>query len=103
MQLFGVNFIISDCSIQCCVDNDTVRRVGVTFDQFVCLGRCNGAVVDAYRASDVTLEQFRHTVNTICGLQPKDRASFIVSRFVERSCPSAPPPSSRYILNAEQL
>jgi glutathione gamma-glutamylcysteinyltransferase len=25
---------------QCCVDNDTVRRLGVTFDQFVCLGRC---------------------------------------------------------------
>jgi hypothetical protein len=68
--------------MQCCVDNDTVRRLGVTFDQFVCLGRCNGAVVDAHRASNVTLQQFRATVSAICGQQPMEKSSFLVSRCV---------------------
>jgi hypothetical protein len=68
---------------QCCVDNDTVRRLGVTFDQFVCLGRCNGAVVESHRASDVSLQQFRSTVIAICGQQPTEKTSFLVSRSVK--------------------
>ena len=65
---------------QCCVDNDTVRRLGVTFDQFVCLGRCNGAVVEAHRSSEVSLQQFRATVGAICSQQLLDKTSFLVSR-----------------------
>jgi hypothetical protein len=85
---------------QCCVDNDTVLRLGVTFDQFVCLGRCNGAVVDAHRASHVTLEQFRGTVAAVCSQQPMEKTAFLVSRFLIllQSCnafvPALSPPSS---------
>jgi glutathione gamma-glutamylcysteinyltransferase len=86
-QLRSVNPHRAHAARQCCVDNDTVRRLGVTFDQFVCLGRCNGAVVDAHRACDVTLQQFRATVSAICGQQPMEKSSFLVSRFVHiRMC-----------------
>jgi hypothetical protein len=69
----------------------------VTFDQFVCLGRCNGAVVDAHRASDVTLEQFRGTVAAVCGQQPMEKTAFLVSRFLIllQPCNASVPPSPR--------
>lgn len=80
-QWKGVWRWFSETQLQCCVDNETVRRLGVTFDQFVCLGRCNGAVVDAHRASDATLEQFRGTVAAICSQQPTEKPSFLVSSY----------------------
>lgn len=81
LRLPQVSFVVY--TWQCCVDNDTVRRLGVTFDQFVCLGRCNGAVVEAHRASDISLQHFRSTVIAICSQQPTEKTSFLVSRLVE--------------------
>jgi glutathione gamma-glutamylcysteinyltransferase len=48
--------------LDCCVPLDQVRKVGITFDEFVCLARCNGAATDAHRASESDLASFRQRV-----------------------------------------
>jgi glutathione gamma-glutamylcysteinyltransferase len=45
--------------LDCCRPLDVVKEKGITFPQLVCLARCNGARVEATRASDATLEQLR--------------------------------------------
>jgi glutathione gamma-glutamylcysteinyltransferase len=48
----------------CCMDMDTVKRVGVTLDQFVSVARCNGAKVLLRRPQDTlwTEEEFRNEI-----------------------------------------
>lgn len=48
----------------CCMDMDTVKRVGVTLDQFVSVARCNGAKVFLRRpqATLWTQEEFRNEI-----------------------------------------
>jgi glutathione gamma-glutamylcysteinyltransferase len=48
--------------LDCCRPLDVVKEKGVTFAQLACLARCNGAQVDARRASEATLDQFRDAV-----------------------------------------
>jgi glutathione gamma-glutamylcysteinyltransferase len=48
--------------LDCCRPLDVVKEKGITFAQLVCLARCNGAHVEARRASESTLEQFRDAV-----------------------------------------
>jgi glutathione gamma-glutamylcysteinyltransferase len=48
--------------LDCCRPLDVVKEKGITFAQLVCLARCNGAQVEARRASESTVEQFRDAV-----------------------------------------
>lgn len=48
--------------LDCCQPLEVVKRDGITFDQFVCLARCNGADLTAKRASHKTLAVFRTAV-----------------------------------------
>lgn len=45
--------------LDCCAPLDRVKQEGITFDQFACLARCNGATVEPRRASDGSLEGLR--------------------------------------------
>jgi hypothetical protein len=48
----------------CCMDMDTVKRVGVTLDQFVSVARCNGAKVFLRRPQPTlwSQEEFRNEI-----------------------------------------
>ena len=51
--------------LDCCVDLEEVAKVGLTFNEWICLARCQGLVVDdVHRASEelATVETFRATV-----------------------------------------
>jgi glutathione gamma-glutamylcysteinyltransferase len=49
--------------LDCCAPLDKVKNEGITFDQFACLARCNGAAVDAVRADGSSLDAFRASVS----------------------------------------
>ncbi len=48
--------------LDCCAPLDKVKNEGITFDQFACLARCNGATVAPTRASHGTVDTFRAAV-----------------------------------------
>ena len=48
--------------LDCCAPLDRVKNEGITFDQFACLARCNGATVEAVRAEGSTVDAFRDAV-----------------------------------------
>jgi len=48
--------------LDCCTPLDVVKKCGITFTEFACLARCNGASVTAVRGDDSTLEGFRNAV-----------------------------------------
>lgn len=48
--------------LDCCAPLDKVKTEGITFDQFACLARCNGATVEAVRAESSTVDAFRAAV-----------------------------------------
>ncbi|KAF3891303.1 hypothetical protein DA73_0400035045 [Tolypothrix bouteillei VB521301] len=48
--------------LDCCLQLRAIKERGMTFDQFVCLGRCNGAKVEAYRYDNTTIEAFREAI-----------------------------------------
>ncbi|KAL7505720.1 hypothetical protein ACHAXN_003158 [Cyclotella atomus] len=52
--------------LNCCVDLEEVKETGISFDTFVCLAKCQGLGVDATRASDSSLDDFRQAVKQIC-------------------------------------
>jgi glutathione gamma-glutamylcysteinyltransferase len=43
-----------------------VKNQGITFDEFVCLARCNGAIAAPSRYHQSSLAQFRATVQEVC-------------------------------------
>ena len=48
--------------LECCQPLTTIKNQGITFDEFVCLARCNGAKVEAYRHDQSSLQEFRQAV-----------------------------------------
>lgn len=51
--------------LDCCQPLAAIKENGITFDEFVCLARCNGAIVNPYRFSHNNLEDFRHAVKQV--------------------------------------
>lgn len=53
--------------LDCCTPLETAKEQGISFAQFVCLARCNGALADDVRAdSALSLERFREIVKQAC-------------------------------------
>jgi glutathione gamma-glutamylcysteinyltransferase len=48
--------------LECCQPLTAVKNQGITFDEFVCLARCNGAKLAAYRYDQSSLQDFRQAV-----------------------------------------
>jgi glutathione gamma-glutamylcysteinyltransferase len=48
--------------LDCCKDLNTIKEKGINFDEFVCIGLCNGADVVAVHASESSEEKFRQAV-----------------------------------------
>lgn len=56
----------SEEMLNCCMDLEEVKKLGITFDVFSCLARCQGLQVEKYLASDHKLEDFRVAINRAC-------------------------------------
>ena len=50
--------------LDCCAPLDTIKNQGITFDQFACLARCNGATTAATRATEENLDAFRAAIES---------------------------------------
>ena len=48
--------------LDCCQQLSLIKQQGITFDELVCLARCNGAKAESYRYEQSTLENFRKAV-----------------------------------------
>lgn len=59
----------SEDMLDCCVPIELVKKRGVTFTEFSCLGRCNGARIEAFRQDQSTIEHFRAVVKEACSSQ----------------------------------
>lgn len=51
--------------LDCCHSLPVIKETGITLDEFVCISRCNGAKVTAYRYTERSLEEFRQDVKRI--------------------------------------
>ncbi|MBD2183484.1 phytochelatin synthase family protein [Planktothrix sp. FACHB-1355] len=51
--------------LDCCLPLSVVKENGITFDEFACIARCNGAVVKANRYHQSSLEKFRQAVEQV--------------------------------------
>ena len=52
--------------LDCCVDLDEIAERGLTFDEWVCLAKCQGLAVEATRASESSEQIFRQLVAREC-------------------------------------
>eukprot|EP00928_Gymnodinium_smaydae_P062395 TRINITY_DN46272_c0_g1_i1.p1 TRINITY_DN46272_c0_g1~~TRINITY_DN46272_c0_g1_i1.p1 ORF type:complete len:528 (+),score=21.50 TRINITY_DN46272_c0_g1_i1:54-1586(+) len=68
-------------NLGCCAGTAEVRERGLTFDMFKCLAECNGAMVEAHRASplesgtaahEAYLDFFRTTVRSVCSSSERE-------------------------------
>ena len=65
--------------LDCCVDLDEVAKRGLTFDEWLCLARCQGLSVDEKRTTDSSLDEFRAAVWRGCAWLPGEEAVLCVS------------------------
>jgi glutathione gamma-glutamylcysteinyltransferase len=52
--------------LNCCMDLEDIKKVGITLNTFSCLAKCQGLKVDKYFAEDQTLQDFREAVELTC-------------------------------------
>jgi glutathione gamma-glutamylcysteinyltransferase len=48
--------------LDCCTPLDVVKKRGITFTEFACLARCNGASVLAWRGDEADPDHFRNSI-----------------------------------------
>jgi glutathione gamma-glutamylcysteinyltransferase len=48
--------------LDCCTPLEVVKKRGITFTEFACLARCNGATVLSFRGDESSLEHFRNSI-----------------------------------------
>lgn len=51
--------------LDCCQALSAIQETGITLEEFVCISRCNGAKVSAYRYPEKSLDEFRQVVKRI--------------------------------------
>ena len=51
--------------LDCCLPLSVIKENGITFDEFVCIAGCNGAVVKPNRYNHSSLENFRQAVEQV--------------------------------------
>ena len=56
----------AESMLSCCVDLEEIKVYGVAFDEWCCIARCQGLSVDALRANDSSIDEFRRTVAASC-------------------------------------
>lgn len=52
--------------LDCCMPLDVVEREGINFSNLACLARCNGLSVEEVHGDQVTLDEFRSRVASLC-------------------------------------
>ncbi|EGC38412.1 hypothetical protein DICPUDRAFT_53337 [Dictyostelium purpureum] len=48
--------------LDCCIPIDSVKKRGITFTEFSCLSKCNGANIKSYRGDENDIHQFRSSI-----------------------------------------
>lgn len=61
--------------LDCCVPLETIRKVGITLEEFSCLARCNGAQAEVYRSSERCMREW--SFSSLCNL-----LRFVLHSFV---------------------
>jgi glutathione gamma-glutamylcysteinyltransferase len=51
--------------LDCCQALSAIKETGITLEEFVCISRCNGVKVTAYRYPERSLDEFRQEVKRI--------------------------------------
>lgn len=69
--------------LNCCIDLEMVKKTGINLGTFVCLARCQGLAVDARRAEESTVEEFREAVRKSCVSEEgeRERPVFLVASY----------------------
>eukprot|EP01132_Coremiostelium_polycephalum_P001471 gene1471-1855_t len=52
--------------LDCCTPIESVKKRGITFTEFACLSRCNGANIRQFRGDEVDIDQFRESIKEAC-------------------------------------
>jgi len=55
-----------DSMLNCCIDMESVKKSGVTWNQFLCLAHCQGLQSERFLASESSVEDFRAAVKGVC-------------------------------------
>eukprot|EP01133_Synstelium_polycarpum_P004324 gene4324-5050_t len=55
--------------LDCCTPIESVKKRGITFTEFACLSRCNGANIRSFRGDESSLEHFRESIVDACSKQ----------------------------------
>ncbi|KAK5579948.1 hypothetical protein RB653_009637 [Dictyostelium firmibasis] len=48
--------------LDCCIPIESVKKRGITFTEFSCLSKCNGANIKPYRGDESDINQFRNSI-----------------------------------------
>eukprot|EP01132_Coremiostelium_polycephalum_P009231 gene9231-11309_t len=57
--------------LPCCMTRETITKRGMTFKEFACLSRCNGANVEEYPGAHIELDVFREFIKEGCSTDKK--------------------------------
>ena len=52
--------------LECCAPLNQIKQKGITFDEFVCLTRCNGLEITAKRGDKITKDEFCKDIKQVC-------------------------------------
>ncbi|EGG14857.1 Phytochelatins synthase [Cavenderia fasciculata] len=55
--------------LDCCTPIESVKKRGITFTEFTCLSRCNGAKIKSFRGDETDLEHFRQSIIDSCSMK----------------------------------
>jgi len=56
----------AETMLDCCVDIEEVKRKGLSWEEWLCVARCQGLAVKAHRAEASSVEAFRVAVQSAC-------------------------------------
>jgi len=62
----GVWRWFDETMLDCCDPLDVIKMQGITLPKLGCLARCNGADINLFYAEDVSIDQFRDDVKSVC-------------------------------------
>jgi len=67
--------------LDCCEPLDIVKLKGITLSKLGCLGRCNGAHVEAKYATNITLDEFRSDILKVTTLNSNNSRIVMVAAY----------------------
>jgi len=63
--------------LDCCTPLEIVKKEGITFNEFACLAKCNGAEVESFRVEESSETIFRKHIQEVCSSE----GSYLVVNF----------------------